>query len=1314
MAIQCEMYPKVGNEDSKLYKELIKLIKDRPLTNLIYACYLQQGVDTQMKGLGYKTNSQGQHSGKDVMQYFDVYSMKNEAAKVSEVAMRIGARDQNGNQIDFTDSEDALNKAMQANNTYNRSTQSQHTMNGVVAFVERRGDKFNILTLSQDSRTQERVLDVQKQMAIWQAVKQAFQSIGVDLSTFDFNRELINAINGKNLVTWASNLRNTRNDLFSQREVRTILSMDENSSQVQRLKTMFGSMDEVAAKVYEAYHTSGRFTQHQMALIDSAMNQCKRLQGLDTTALMQQVAQIESNLESTSVEAEVQKTLDDLNRKYDLDYNEIHRKGERIKTLSDAAADAAFTLKRQLARLKSEQGVTPEAKKLEISINRITREISNKQYYSGIMGFLGDALTQVRNMEALYVRATQAPGTTMERSIERAKALMEIKRIQDGYKAIIDALSRIDDILIDESISGVDKQNIKDQADSVKEIFDAYDNKVKDLRENTMIDIATEYLGDSAPNGTAIADIVTMAEADSTVYDHLYSVGRVSNPLIATMGTIIRDAQSERNQKMQDIAIRIRRATRALYKSGSNTDFMYESVIVGYTKDKKTGKDVPITEYRVISDINWDSYLKERRRARSRFEFQGKKGLALEEAMEQWQDQNTEDRIVDFKSNRTEKVPNSNYRKAFPTLTKEQRIYHDEMMQLKGELGTLLPSYAQKQYLPPQRRRTFIDAIAKSKGNPKLIAKAILNKMRDLFTIREDDTLDVRNGIIQGEEYGIRSGAMDNTPYRSIPIFYVNRIKDQGELLKDFSGALQSLASTAINYECMNKIKDTVEFMGDFIKDQSLAATEKGTKQVDTIVTKGIRMFKNLVGFASNTNTAGIIEGFIDKHIYGVKLKDVNKWTKLAQSLLKYTSVRSLAVNLKGAIANYLVGELQMLIESGSGEFYNPLDYAWAHAQVFGGDNFLRAPGRIMDFMTNNVNSMPVLLAQRFDPLNEIFDETAQERYFKGGARNLVAKDFTFIGYGMGEHMIHYVTMYAVLHNTKVRIDGKERNNLGLKYTLYDAFEKGNKQDGNSELLLKNNVEYKDENGNWVPVDDTYLDKIRDRIRYCNQSTHGSMNDEDKGLIHQKMMGRFVMNLRQWMVEHYSRRYRGMHWDASLKEYREGYYNTVGRLFTSWARAMFKFESEYATRWSEMNTMQRANCRRAFAEHVVLFSLLGLSFGLGEPEDHKKEYWYRMWIYQTKRAIMEVNASVPLGIPQEVTKMINSPIAATNTVNALLYPFMGLPHITETLQSGRYKGWNKYGRNMLKYWAPFYNQVDQLIHLDEDDAPFGVFEYSIR
>lgn len=44
------------------------------------------------------------------------------------------------------------------------------------------------------------------------------------------------------------------------------------------------------------------------------------------------------------------------------------------------------------------------------------------------------------------------------------------------------------------------------------------------------------------------------------------------------------------------------------------------------------------------------------------------------------------------------------------------------------------------------------------------------------------------------------------------------------------------------------------------------------------------------------------------------------------------------------------------------------------------------------------------------------------------------------------------------------------------------------------------------------------------------------MNSEDKGVIGQRMIGRLTMTFRQWMVEHYSRRYRQMHWDNSSQD----------------------------------------------------------------------------------------------------------------------------------------------------------------------------------
>ena len=1270
----CELYPIIGGKPSKLYKDLLKVTGNRPKANYIYAVYLQSGVAAQMDSLGYSRNDQGEHKIADVEKYLDVMSFIRESTegKVSEVSRTIGATDFSGNPIDYTNAKDALDIAQRHNST----------SKGTVAAVYSKGDKFNIVVDVKNARTQLRSAQVEKQLQQWDILKQAINNIGIDIESADINKSVYNATNARSAIQQMHNIQFTDNKYLDRKEIKDLLVFNESSTQVQRLKQMFGTLDDVAQKIYDSYRTGG-VTSSQKALIDSTLTNCKKYNGLDVNAVSNQIDSVEQAIGNTE-EGKIEDTIKSLNKKYNLDFNEVVLVGNNIRSLSQAASEAAITLQRQLKKMKAEQGVTPETTRLEQSLHTLMKEINSNRYYVGILGFLSEASTQIQKMENILQNTPQS-GSNLERASAMAKSLMQVKSITDGYKNILTSLSNIDNIISDERLNDTDKQIIKNQATKLLEFFGKHDKTLRELRLNTMTTIATEYLGDKLSNGMAVVNIVEMAEKDSTIYDYLYSIGRVSNPLIATMGNIIRDAQSSRDAKMNAISLRIRRAENKLRKAGIKSDFMYESN--GY----------------IISDIDWTAYNKARAKFKKGLKGQGNRGLSIDEAMKNWEDANTEDRIVDSVSGRTERVPNATYRKAFPQLTTEQQEYYNTMMQIKGELGTLLPNYAQRHYIPPQVRRSFIDALqaAIKGGSLQGLIKAIRTKFKDLTTIREDDDRYANNGIVNGEEYSIVSGALDNTPFRQIPIFYINRIEDQGELLKDFSSAIQHLAGTAINYEAMNSIKDTVEFMADFIKDQEVAAG-RNYKSLDMVEDTGIRVFKQLRAFASNSNTIGIVDGFIDKHIYGVNIKDTGKYHHLLRNLLAYTSVKSLAVNVKGAISNYLVGELQMLIEAGAMEFYNPIDYAWAHKKVFG-DNTVGSVGRIMDFMTNNTNSKSVLLAQIFDPLNENFSEQQHQRYYRGPLRHLLGKDFTFIGYGAGEHLTHFVTMYAILHNTKVKINGKTK-------TLYDVFSVGNKVDGNSELIIDKNATYTNDEGQEVPIDNAFLEKIRKRIRYTNQTMHGAMNEEDKGLIHQHMVGRFVMNLRQWMVEHYSRRYRGSHYDATLGEYREGFYNTASRFVYALVGDIFRFQRESMLHWNEMNSMQKANVRRALSELTVLASLLTLSFALGEPDDHKKEFWMRMWIYQTKRAITDVRGSTPLGIPLEMNTLINSPVAASNVINSFLYPFVGINDINEEIKSGKHKGENRYFRNIKKYLIPFYGQIEQLNEMDTDNGVFQVFE----
>lgn len=1282
MRKQCSLFPLVNGEPSKLYKELSRLIKNRPITNLIYAAYLQQGVAAQMDSIGKKKNSQDQHLAKDVYEFFDVAKMVNEGSDVYKAEQRVGARDSVGNLINYTDAKEALERAQQFN----------ENSSGLVASVLQHGNVFNILIERKDSRTQVRVVKVQEQQKLWQVIEQTFNSVGIDLDALskeELTREIVNPTKGSDFINYLNSLKSTRNDLIFKKDIAILLLANINDSRVQRLLNKFGTLEETSQKIYDSYRTGG-VTSGEKSLIDSTLNSCKAFKGLDLVALKNQLQQESQDFKSFSSKAysthidineeSIHTTLKTLDKKYGIDVNEIHIVGKDIESLSQAAANAAVTIQRQLREIESHKGVTSRGKHLETTLKQLINELKSQRYYVGCLNFLEEANNQINYIQSL-LENIPSTGTVMEIAAAQAKVLMEIKSIRDAYYDIVDSLSNMDTIITDESINNYDKQVLKEKAVTIKEFFDKEERKLRELRKSTMLDVSTEILGDTLPNGVAIANIVNMSEADSSIYDHLYTMGRVSNPLIGAMGKIIRDAQDSRDAKMNEISLRIRRADRELKKAGHNSSFIYGPD--GY----------------IISDIDWQIYNKDRNAAIRKFKSSGLKGLALKDAMDQWEESHTTDRVVDFTNGRTERIPNDSYRKPFPSLTAAQQKYYDEMMQIKGEMGSLFPSYAQKQYLPPQMRRSFLDAISNAKS-AKDVARAIWNKLEELWVIREDDTDFASNGVIDGEDYGIRQGALDNTPLRYIPIFYVRKIKDQRELLKDFSGALQALAGTAINYDAMSQVKDIVEFMGDYIKGQQQHSTRNNVKETDLVEENGIRVFKDLVKWASNNNTSDIIDGFISQHLYGVTLKDQGKWVKFVKNLIGYTSVKGLAVNVKGAISNYLVGEMQLLIEAGAGEFFGLQDYLWAHSKLFG-DNTLKVPGKVMDFFTNSKNSYDVLLADIFDPIPGNFEKQSHKRYYGSMFRQMLGEDFTFMGYATGEHLIHYVTMYSILHKEKVLIDGKATS-------LYDAFEKTDKEGGNSELVLKPNVTTL----SGVPVDQSYLDSIRKRIRYVNQSTHGSMNKEDKGLIHQRMLGRAVMNFRQWMVEYYSKRYRAEHYDATLDQWREGYMRTTGKLLIGYLQDFHMFKTKAALHWKDMNDSQKANVRRCLSEQALLGSLIALSFMLGEPEDHKKEFWYRMWIYQVKRARMDVESATPIGALVNAKTMLNSPMASINTVNGLVYPIFGLGDIDDTIKSGPYKGWNKYGRNVLKYTVPFYNHIDQLKRMDEDESIFTVFDSS--
>lgn len=1348
-ATSCVSIPQIGGEDSILYRGLQKAAKGRPNTNWAYCAYLYPGVADAMDNDGYKRNNQGQHNARDVAAFLDLASMSTQRLNLDEIAKRFGATDDvTGNLIDFTDSEKALKIAKKINDTYAGKSKSPVARSGAVAYVTQNSGIFNVIVLPRDANTQFRAVEIETASQIWDKAKQVFGPL-IDLNTLTPMNNIINAVGAYDMVTSLNGLARLDNKHISERDIRTLFEIYRGDSQVQRLVTAFGNIEEAARQTYNAFQTRGRsVTSMQFSLMDATLTNLKWFPGIDIAQLKADADFIKGTVSATMPEGVIQKKLEDLDNDYNINIEEYHRGLKEVQSLKELTEDMIFTLKREQRELEAVQGVTPESIEMRDKRFQIINELKNRRYYLGILGYLDVAMKKMQEVEQLYIDASNVTGTTLEKGLAMVDALNDIKRDLQGYKASLIYLANIDSIIAsNETLSDADKLVIETKA---KDALDLIRNKEAyhaRLRDTAMTYVVSSFMGDYAPDGQTIADLVTMSQLDSTFQDRwLYSMARASNPLIATIGGIVNEEKIKGNKKHIEIDNRVTRADNKLKraKDGSRKPkrFMYHE----YYDDEGN-----LTDIYIASNIQWDKYKKARSMAMSAAMSNGLRDEELEMHMQQWEMDNTEDRIVDNTNMRTERVPDSRYQipeadfRKSQFKTKAEEEYYDTMMQIKGELGSLMPFYAQKQFLPPQKRRTSFDTIGE---NPLLTGKAILNKIKDTFLIREDDPFFANNGIIvEGQDYGIGIGTIDNTAYKQIPIFFINKLKDQAELLKDFSGSIMALAGTAINYDSMNRIRDTVEFMSDYISSKTPPETDvKNNRKAETFVEKGKQFTKEIANWSNNVNTIAMLEGFAEKFLFGVNVKNPSYKTKLGQLFLNYVSRRSLSANVKGATANALIGEYQTLIEAIGGEFFSFQDWVWAQGAVLGMNtkgvfsiNTKGVHGRIVDFFRNDKTSKSVLLGELFDVLNENNTELSNKRFHRGFLRHIFSQDLSFIGYGMGEHIIHYVNMFAILHGTKVRLDGKE-------VPLYKAFDTTDPIDGVSELKFKGRVQWAEKVGTSTilhevtGLDDPFIDEVRRIIKHVNHQCHGAMNTEDKGLIHQRMVGKAVMSLRQWSIEHYSRRYREEYFDANLKKPRKGGMhrqhleytigkwsrNAVGRyiinrmkkhpegsIFYNMAKEIQRFEAEVAIKKKDMTKEQRAAIRKARAEYVTTGLLFLLNFAF-PPEDFKGRFFARFWIYQLKRALMEIGASAPtLLLPIEAVKMVNSPIAGVSTFNSFIYIAYGLVNgdLFKEVKSGKYKGMNKYWRNFLKYVVPYYNQLDGLIELATEDSGFGFFDF---
>lgn len=206
MANSCIITPNAkNNKPSKLYKDLLKITKNRAVTNLIYATYLSNpAIANNMDTKGYTRNLlQDQHKASDLLEFLDYNKWKEEVSTVNQLKKQYNIVDDNYNNVHFSSAIMALKIADKFN------TDMSGLVANVLQHIDNTGNTYyDIIVREKDTSTLDYKDIVSRNIKVWDIYKQTFlNKLGVDIdNTPQAIMDIISPINS-DLVTSLNNIK---------------------------------------------------------------------------------------------------------------------------------------------------------------------------------------------------------------------------------------------------------------------------------------------------------------------------------------------------------------------------------------------------------------------------------------------------------------------------------------------------------------------------------------------------------------------------------------------------------------------------------------------------------------------------------------------------------------------------------------------------------------------------------------------------------------------------------------------------------------------------------------------------------------------------------------------------------------------------------------------------------------------------------------------------------------------------------------------------------------------------------------------------
>ena len=622
----------------------------------------------------------------------------------------------------------------------------------------------------------------------------------------------------------------------------------------------------------------------------------------------------------------------------------------------------------------------------------------------------------------------------------------------------------------------------------------------------------------------------------------------------------------------------------------------------------------------------------------------------------------------------------------------DQQKKMDDMIPIQSKrLGYKLPSI----------RKTTVERVMAGDY------QGLVENMRDQFRWTVDD---IREGEIiedfdeQGNRVYVRKDAKGNR-LQYIPIHYRADI-DSADQSYDVATTLLMNAHMSMNYREKNKILADLQLVQEQLRARRVGQS-RGGKQMYLEAAKGRK--HTIPGEQSKSYQ--MMDEFMSFRMFDRHTTERDPffdYSKQIGTFMSYTGMLLLGGNVLAGVANVALGKALFFAEGVAGQYIDLGN--WKTAKQYYLRNMANM-GIVGDIGRERYESVVNLLMEKYDSLNT-YDPISHKFADKNRFQRLIKQHQIYFMNNTGEHMMHNVTLFALLDRVKITnkqgkwidADGKVTASRKEAATMLDMYRA---EDGELKFDAENRQAEWD--GKFYQFGDDLDFRITQRVRQLNEYMHGAYADQNSNYLQRFTTGRLAIMMRKWIEPGVRRRLagfkgawygeQGMRWDQQLNDFHEGTVTTLYRFMRdSWNEGEgLKFS--LAANWNKMNDIERANMHRLIVESAIMTATLVFAhamYGIARDmsdDDEANRYWYLG--YQANRLFSELAFYYPPFSINEMYRVLKSPAASISLIERTMRLSGQIWDPLDEYKAGRRKGElkiGKYARDMV----PFYNPIERV------------------